>query len=59
VAGKLDEKRPLGRKRRRWVFNIKMELGEIGWGCVDWIGLARDMNKWRAAVNKVTNLRVP
>jgi hypothetical protein len=53
------EKRPLGRPRRRWVGNIKMDLLEIGWGGVDWIGLAQDMDKWRALVNSVLNLWVP
>jgi hypothetical protein len=52
-------KRPLGRPRRRWVDNIRMDLGEVGWGDVDWIGLAQDRNKWRALVNSVLNLRVP
>jgi hypothetical protein len=50
---------PLGRPRRRWVDNIRMELGVVGWGDVDWIGLAQDRNKWRALVNWVLNLRVP
>jgi hypothetical protein len=45
--------------RRRWVDNIKMDLGEVGWGDVDWIGLAKDRNRWRALVNSVLNLRVP
>jgi hypothetical protein len=53
------EKRPLGRPRRMWMDNIKMELGEIGWGDVDWIGLAQDRDKWRALVNAVMNLGVP
>jgi hypothetical protein len=48
-----------GRSRRRWVDNIKMELLEIGWGGVDWIGLAQGRAKWRALVNAVMNLRVP
>jgi hypothetical protein len=52
-------KRPLGRPIRRWVYNIRMDLGEAGWGDVDWIGLAKDRNRWRALVNVVTNLRVP
>jgi hypothetical protein len=52
-------KRPLGRSRSRWVDNIKLDLGEMGWGSVDWIGLAPDRNKWRALVNAVMNLRVP
>jgi hypothetical protein len=45
--------RPLGRPRRRWVNNIGMDLGEVGWGDVDWIGLAQDRNRWRALVNSV------
>jgi hypothetical protein len=52
-------KRPLGRPRRRWVDNIRMALGEVGWGDVDWIGLAKDRNRWRALVNSVLNLWVP
>jgi hypothetical protein len=51
--------RPLGRPRRRWVDNIRMDLGEVGCGDVDWIGLAQDRNRWRAVVNSVLNLRVP
>jgi hypothetical protein len=51
-------KKPLGRHRNRWVDNIKMDLGEVGWGDVDWIGLAKDRNRWRAVVNVVMNLRV-
>jgi hypothetical protein len=53
-----EGKRPLRRPRRRWVDNIKMDLLEIGWGGVDWIGLAQDKDKWRALVNAVVNLRV-
>jgi hypothetical protein len=52
-------KRPLGRPRHRWVDNIRVDLGEVGWGDVDWIGLAQDRNRWRALVNSVLNLRVP
>jgi hypothetical protein len=52
-------KRPLGRPRRRWVDNIKMDVLEIGWGGVDWIGLAQYRDKRRALVNAVMNLRVP
>jgi hypothetical protein len=59
LVGKPEEKRPLGRLRRRWVDNIKMDLLQIGWGGVDWIGLAQDRGKWRALVNTVLNLRVP
>jgi predicted small integral membrane protein len=55
----LEGKRPLGRPRRRWVDNIRMGLGEVGWSDVDWIGLAQDRNRWRALVNSVLNLRVP
>jgi hypothetical protein len=59
LVGKPEGKRPLGRPRRRWVDNIRIELGEVGWDDVDWIGLAQDRNRWRAVVNSVLNLRVP
>jgi hypothetical protein len=59
LVGTPEEKRPLGRPRCRWVDNIKMDLLEIGCGCVDWIGLAQGRDKWRALVNAVMNLRVP
>jgi hypothetical protein len=59
LVGKPEGKRPVGRPRRRWVDNIRMYLGEVGWGDVDWIGLAQDLNRWRALVNSVLNLRVP
>jgi hypothetical protein len=59
LVGKPEGKRPLGRPTHKWVGNIKMDLLEIGWGAVDWIGLARDRDKWRALVNVVMNLRVP
>jgi hypothetical protein len=58
-VGKPEGKRPLGRTRRRWVDNIRMDLGEVGWGDVDWIDLAQDRNRWKALVNSVLNLRVP
>jgi hypothetical protein len=58
-VGKPEGKRPLGRPRWRWVDNIKMDLGEIGWGGVDWNGLVQDRDKWRALVNSVMNLLVP
>jgi hypothetical protein len=58
-VGKTEGKRPLGRPKRRWVDNIRMDLGEVGWGDVDWIGLAQDRNRWRALVNSILNLRVP
>jgi hypothetical protein len=59
LVGNPERKRPLGRPRCRWVDNIKMDLLEIGWGGVDWIGLAQDRDKWRVLVNAVMNLRVP
>jgi hypothetical protein len=54
-----SEDSPLGRPRRRWVDNIRIYLGEVGWGDVDWIGLAKDRNRWRVLVNSVLNLRFP
>ena len=51
-------KKPLGRPRRRWKDNIKMDLEEVG-GSGDWMELARDRNRWRALVNTVMNFRVP
>jgi hypothetical protein len=51
LVGKLEERRPLGRPRRRLVDNIRMDLGEVGWGDVDWMGLSQDRNRWRAFVN--------
>jgi hypothetical protein len=59
LVGKPERKRSLGSPRRRWVENIKMDLGEVGWGDVDWIGLAQDRNRCRALVNSVLNLWVP
>jgi hypothetical protein len=59
LVGKPEGKRPLGRPRRRWVDNIRLDLGEVGWGDVAWIGLVKDRNRWRALVNSVLNLRVP
>jgi hypothetical protein len=58
LVGKPEGNRPLGRPRRRWVDNIRMDLGEVGWVDVDWIGLAQDRNRWRGLVNSVLNLRV-
>jgi hypothetical protein len=58
LVGKPEGKRPLGKPRRRWVDNIRMDLGEVGWGDVDRIGLAQDRNRWRALVYSVLNLRV-
>jgi hypothetical protein len=54
-VGKPDGKRPLGRPRRRWVNNIKIDLREVGWDGMDWIDLDQDRDRWRA----VMNLRVP
>jgi hypothetical protein len=61
LVGKPEGKRPLGRPRRMWVDNtsIKTDLGEIGWGGVDWIVLAQDREQWRALVNAVMNFQVP
>jgi hypothetical protein len=59
LVGNPEGKRQLGRPRCRWVDNIRTDLGEVGWGDVDWIGLAQDRNRWRAVVNSVLNLRVP
>jgi hypothetical protein len=59
LVRKPEGKRPLGRTRRRWIDNIKMDLLEIGLNVVDWIGLAQDRYRWRALVNSVMNFRVP
>jgi hypothetical protein len=59
LMGKPEGRRSLGRPRRRWEDNIKMELREVAWGGMDWINLAQDRDRWRALVNAVMNLRVP
>jgi hypothetical protein len=59
LVGKREEKRPLGRPRRRWEDNIKIDVQEVGFGGMDWIGLVQDRDRWRALVNAVMNLRVP
>ena len=59
LVGKPEGKRPLGRPRRRWVDNIRMDLQEVGCGYMDWIGLAQDRDSWRTLVSAVMNLRVP
>ena len=59
LMGENDGKRPLGRPRRRWEDNIKIDLQEVGCGGMDWIELAQDRDRWRALANSVMNLRVP
>ena len=59
LVGKPEGRRPLGRPRRRWVDNIRMDLQEMGCGYMDWIGLAQDRDRWRTLVSAVMNLRVP
>ena len=59
LVGKPEGKRPLGRPRRRWEDNIKMDLQEVGGGCEDWMELAQNRDRWRALVSTVMNLRVP
>jgi hypothetical protein len=59
LVGKHERKRPLGRPRRRWEDNIRMDLQEVGSGCEDWIGQAQDRDRGRVFVSAVRNLRVP
>ena len=59
LVGKPEGKRPLGRRRRRWVDNIRMDLQEVVCGYVYWIGLAQDRDSWRTLVSAVMNIRVP
>jgi len=59
LVEKLEGKRPLGRPRRRWVVNIRMDLQEVGCGYMDWMELAQDRDRWRTLVSAVMNLRVP
>ena len=59
LVRKPEGKRPLGKPRRRWENNIKMDLQEVGYGGMDWIELAQDRDKWLALVNTVMNFRVP
>ena len=59
LLGKPEGKRPLGRPRRRWVDNIRMDLQEVGCGYMDWIGLTQDRDRWETLVSAVMNLRVP
>ena len=58
-AGKPEGKRPLGRSRRRWEDNIKMDLQEVGRGCGDWMELTQDRDRWRALVSTIMNFGVP
>ena len=59
LVGKPEGRRPLGRPRRRWVDNIRMDLQDVGCGYMDWIGLVQDRDRWRTFVSAVMNLRVP
>jgi hypothetical protein len=59
LVGKPKGKRPLGRPRRSWEYGIRMDLREIGLGCVDWIRLAQGRDRWRAVVSAVMNLLAP
>ena len=59
LVRKSEGKRPLGRSRRRWEDNIKMDLQEVGFGGMDWIELAQDRDRWWEFLNAVMNLRVP
>jgi hypothetical protein len=59
LVGKPEGRRPLGRPRRKWLDNIRMDLVEVGWSDVNWIGLTQDRDRWRALVNSALNLRVP
>ena len=57
--GKPEGKRPLGRPRRRWENNIKMDIQDVECGCMDWSELAQDRDRWQSLLNAVMNLRVP
>ena len=59
LLGKPEGRRPMGRPRRRWVDNIRMDLQEVKCGYMDWIGLAQDRDRWRTLVSAVMNLRAP
>jgi hypothetical protein len=57
LVGKPEGRRPVGRPRPRWLDTIRMDLGEVGWGDVDWIGVAQDRDRWRALVSSALNPR--
>jgi hypothetical protein len=59
LVGKPEGRRPLGKPRRTWLYNIRMDIGEVGWCDVDWSGRAQDRDRWRALVNSVLNLQIP
>jgi hypothetical protein len=59
LVGRSEGRSPLGRPRRRWEDNMKMELQEVGWRSMDWIDMAQDRDRWRTLVNEIMNLRVP
>jgi hypothetical protein len=59
LVGEPERQKPLGRPRRRWEDNIKMDIQDVGGGCGDWMELAQDRDKWRALVSTVKNFRVP
>ena len=59
LVGKSEGRRPMGRPRRRWVDNIRMDLQEVGCGHVDWIGLTQDRDRWRTLLSAVMKSRVP
>jgi len=59
LVGRPEGRRPLGRPRRRWEDNIKTDLRKVGCGCLDWMELAQDRDRWRALVSAVMNLRIP
>jgi hypothetical protein len=59
LVGRPEGRRPLGRPKRRWEDNIKMDLQEVGWNGVAWFDMTQDRDRWRAVVSAVMNLRVP
>jgi hypothetical protein len=59
LVGRPERRRPIGRPRRRWEDNIKMNIQEVEWGGMDWIDMAQDRDRWRAVVSAVMNLWVP